>query len=158
MPIPQKVTDYLNNHNIAYEAIHHSRDYTAQETARDTHTKGRAFAKTVVLYADGTYCMLVLPAVSRLDMNRIKQELHCSCADLATEEEMAQICPDCEIGAMPPFGELYDMPVYVDSSLGKNNRFITCNAGTHEDAVRLLYEDFCDLVKPSVAELAKHFN
>ncbi|MFQ5864346.1 MAG: aminoacyl-tRNA deacylase [bacterium] len=153
MAIPQNIRSFLNEHKIPYEVIHHRRDYTAQETAADTHTKGKDFAKTVILFVDNKYCMAVLPAVYHVDMKKIKKELDAKKVSLATEDEISNICPDCEIGAMPPFGPLYKLPVYVSHHL-KEDHMITFNAGTHEDVIRMLYSDFEKLVNAVVIDLA----
>jgi Ala-tRNA(Pro) deacylase len=155
MSIPHAITEFLNQQEVPYEAIHHRRDYTAQETAADTHTKGRDFAKTVILFADNKYCLAVLPAVRHIDMQKAKKELHAKNVALATEEEIRTICTDCEVGAMPPLGPLYQLPVYVSPEL-RDDRMITFNAGTHEDVIRLLYEDFEKVVKPVVIDFASN--
>jgi Ala-tRNA(Pro) deacylase len=155
MPIPQTIRLFLNGRNVPYEFIHHRRDYTAQETAADTHTKGRDFAKTVVLFVDNQYAMAVLPAIEQLDLEKVKKELKAKRVSLATEDEIAEICGDCELGAMPPLGPLYHLAVYVSDHLVKDH-IITFNAGTHEDAVRMMYSDFEKLVHPQVLELTKN--
>lgn len=152
MPIPQKIKSYLDEHKIAYEAIHHRRDYTAQEAAADTHTPGKDFAKTVVLFVDNNYCIVVLPAIYQVDMKKIRKALNAKRVSLASEDEIAEICSDCEVGAMPPFGPFYKLPVYVSHHLAQDH-MITFNAGTHEDAIRMLYRDFEKLVKPVVVDL-----
>lgn len=153
MPVPDKIQSFLNEHKIAYEMIHHRRDYTSQETAADTHTKGKEFAKTVVLFVDNDYCMAVLPAIYQVDMEKVKRQTEAHEVALATEHEIERICPDCEIGAMPPFGKLYNLPVFVDRNLTEDH-LITFNAGTHEDAIRMLYHDFEKLARPKVIDLA----
>jgi Ala-tRNA(Pro) deacylase len=155
MPIPQAIKSFLNEQKIPYEIIHHHRDYTAQEAAADTHTKGRDFAKTVILFVDNKYVMAVLPAIHQVDLEKVKKELKAKVATLATEDEIAEICGDCEVGAMPPLGPLYKLPVYVSHHLAKDH-LITFNAGTHEDAVRMMYSDFEKLVKPLALELTKN--
>jgi Ala-tRNA(Pro) deacylase len=154
MAIPQQIKAYLNGLKIPYEVIHHRRDFTAQETARDTHTPGRDFAKTIVLYADNDYYMMVLPATYKLDLQKIKTALGWRYVDLATEEELAQVCADCEVGAMPPLGRLYNMKVFVDRHLTEDH-LITFNAGTHEDVIRLRYDDFNMLSNPNVIDIAR---
>lgn len=152
MPIPKPIKSYLDEHKIPYEVIHHRRDYTAQETAADTHTKGKDFAKTVILFADNKYCMAVLPAIYQVDMKKIRKELSVKKVSLATEDEIGDICSDCEVGAMPPLGPLYKLPVYVSHHLAEDH-MIAFNAGTHEDVIRMLYSDFEKLVKPVVLDL-----
>jgi Ala-tRNA(Pro) deacylase len=152
MSIPQKIKSHLDEHKVPYEAIHHRRDYTAQEAAADTHTPGKDFAKTVILFVDNNYCMAVLPAIYQVDMKKIRKALKAKRVALASEDEIAEICPDCETGAMPPFGPLYQLPVYVSHHLAQDH-MITFNAGTHEDVIRMLYRDFVELVKPVVVDL-----
>ncbi|NIR50879.1 YbaK/EbsC family protein [candidate division KSB1 bacterium] len=153
--MPQTVKSYLDENKTPYESIHHRRDYTAQETAADTHTKGKEFAKTVILFVDQKYCMAVLPAIYQVDLDKIKKELNAKEVNLATEEEISQLCRDCEIGAMPPFGNLYDLPVYVSHHLTEDN-MITFNAGTHEDVIRMMYDDFEKLVNPKVLDMTSN--
>jgi Ala-tRNA(Pro) deacylase len=129
MSIPNEIVAYLEEHDIKFEAIHHRRDFTAQETAADTHTKGVDFAKTVIMFVDNAKMV-----------------------NLASEEEIATICPGCEVGAMPPFGSLYQIPVYVSQYL-KADHNITFNAGTHEDVIRMLYADFEKLENPQLMDL-----
>ncbi|HEX9652377.1 MAG TPA: YbaK/EbsC family protein [bacterium] len=155
MSIPHAITAFLNEQKVPYEAIHHRRDYTAQETAADTHTKGKDFAKTVILFVDNKYCMMVLPAVRHIDMQKARKDLHARKVNLATEDEIRSICTDCEVGAMPPLGPLYRLPVYVSAEL-RDDRMITFNAGTHEDVIRLLYDDFEKVVKPTVIDFTSN--
>jgi Ala-tRNA(Pro) deacylase len=145
----QRVTSYLDEHRIPYETIHHRRDYSAQKTAADTHTPGKAFAKTVVLFADHKFYMFVLPAHKKVDLEKIKRDLGVKEARLATEGEFSGICTGCEVGAMPPFGAFYKLPVYVSQYLTEDP-FITFNAGTHEDVIRMRYGDYENLMHPVV--------
>ncbi len=143
----EHVKNYLNSHTVPYEMIHHRRDFTAQEAAADTHTKGTDFAKSVILWVENRYCMAVLPASKQIDLAKVKKFLHVKSAEIASEDEVEAICTHCEIGAMPPFGEFYDIPVYVSTDLTYEH-LITFNAGTHEDVVRMRYRDYDELVKP----------
>ncbi len=145
----QRVTSYLDEHKIPFEAIHHRRDYSAQKTAADTHTPGKAFAKTVILFVDNKFCMFVLPASRKVDLEKVKRELGAKDVRLATESEFSGICTSCEVGAMPPFGMLYDLPVYV-SHLLLEDHLITFNAGTHEDVMRMRYSDYEKLARPVI--------
>jgi Ala-tRNA(Pro) deacylase len=147
--MPQTLKSFLDERRIPYEAMHHRRDYTSQHAAADTHTPGLAFAKTVILRVDEKFCMFVLPAARQIDMDKVKLALPASEVRLATEDEISGLCGDCEVGAMPPFGVLFDLPVYVSHRLTAD-RLITFNAGTHEDVVRMLYGDYAALVKPTV--------
>ncbi len=151
--IATSLKQYLEDHKIRYEAIHHRRDYTAQETAADTGTPGMEFAKTVILRAGRRFAMVVLPAHHMVDMARMKQLLGAEDLRLATEDEIRRLCPDCPAGAEHPFGNLYEIPVYVSKDLTRNP-WITFNAGTHEDAVRMRFADYDLLVEPKPADLS----
>jgi Ala-tRNA(Pro) deacylase len=152
MPIPKEITSYLDEHRVPYETIHHRRDFTAQETAADTHTKGKEFAKTIVLFIDDRYYLAVLPAHRQVSLSKIKDGLHAKNVALASEDEISSIFNNCETGAMPPLGELYNLPVYVDDEIHRDYQ-ITFNAGTHEDVIRMLYKDYQALVHPKVMDI-----
>lgn len=152
-PVAQRIRSFLKEHGIEYETLHHQRDYTAQETAAHTHTPGREFAKAVVLRVGEEYAMAVLPSHHVLDPEKLAGVLGGQDVGLASEEEIQRICVDCEVGAVPPFGNLYGLPVYVSPELAANER-ITCVAGSHADVIRLAYRDFETSVKPISAELS----
>ena len=147
--IPSTLKKYLDTSGVGYQVITHSPDYVAQRTAEDTHTPGRLFAKCVLVWADNYYAMVVLPADRIVDFALLRRELGTTDAGLVREEEMHRLFPDCEVGAEPPFGNLYDLPVYLDSDLDKEET-ITFNAGTHEVAMRMLVSDFKRLTQPTV--------
>ena len=147
MPI-ESITAFLDAQHVPYEVLHHRTDYTAQETAADTHTPGREFAKTVILDVGAGHAMAVVPALYKVDLEKIRQSVGTRQVSLASEQEMSDLCPDCDVGAEPPLGNLYDMPVYVDPTLERDET-ITFNGGTHEDAIRMQYEDFKRLVHPT---------
>ena len=152
MPI-KKLFELLENEGVAYEIIRHRADYTAQETAADTHTPGREFAKTVLLdLGDRGPAMAVVPAVFRLDLEKIRRSLGTPRVQLADEDAIRRLCPDCEVGAMPPFGNLYDMPVFVDPTLAADET-ITFNAGTHEEALRMRFGDYERVVRPVLIDM-----
>lgn len=152
MAVPSFIRAYLDEHTIPYEVIQHRRDYTAQETAAHTHTPGKSFAKTVILRTNGHYVMAVVPAHRHIDFDKVRAVLHCPHVRLATEEEIKTICPDCEVGAMPPIGTIYDLRVFASNELAHEPE-ITFNAGTHVDAIRLRYRDFQKLVHAATADL-----
>ncbi len=152
-PVPQRIKDALAQRSVPYEMIRHRRDYTAQETAQDTRTPGIEFAKTVVLRVDGAFVMAVLPAPHKVDLDELRRALRARDIRLATEDEIERLCPDCEVGAEPPLGMLYELPVYVSSWLTGDER-ITFNAGTHEDAIRMRFSDFLELVRPTVLDFS----
>lgn len=152
--LPRRLLSFLEEHAIDFETVHHRRDYTAQEAAAHTHTSGREFAKTVLIWIDNTYALAVLPAHHHVDLEQLRVALGAQEVKLATEAEMQELCPDCETGALPPFGNLYGLPVYVSTTLKAEDR-ITFNAGTHEDAIRMPYGDFTRLVQPQILDFSE---
>lgn len=144
-----KLKDYLDRQNIKYVSIQHSPAYTAQEVAASTHVPGRDFAKTILVKVEGKMAMLVLPATRKVVLSDVRDLLGVDKAKLATEEEFKSLFPDCETGAMPPFGNLYGMDVYVAPSLAAEKE-IAFNAGTHTDVIKMAYDDFERLVSPKV--------
>ena len=143
--------EYLDSHGIRYISIRHSLAYTAQEVAASAHVLGRDFAKTVIVTSDEGLAMVVLPASRRLVLSDLREMMITDHVRLASEAEFKAAFPDCELGAMPPFGNLYGMPVYVAASLAEETE-IAFNAGTHTEAIKLAYEDFDRLVQPTVLE------
>lgn len=150
--VPVSIKQFLDDAGVQYAVIPHLRDYSAQRTAADTFTPGREFAKTVILRMEGRMAMAVLPADCMLDFEKLRQHFG-ETVDLATEAEIARLCPDCEVGAEPPFGALYNLPVYVARELTRDD-MITFNGGTHEEAIRMRYADFDRLVRPQVIDMA----
>lgn len=148
-----RVQKLLDERSLRYERLQHPRDFTAQETAAHTHTRGREFAKAVIVKVAGRFAMAVLPSHHVVDVERLAAALGGQRVELAEEEEITRLFPDCEPGAIPPFGSLYDLPVYVSPTLSEDDR-ITCVAGTHEDALRLAYRDWEALVKPRVVDFS----
>mgnify|MGYP001824247912 CR=1 FL=1 len=144
----------LEESKIEYEVLHHERDFIAQETAHDTHTPGAAFAKSVVLEAGQRHALAVIPAPEHVDLDKAADALGAEEAELAAEERMAELFPDCEVGAEPAFGNLYGLAVLVDPALSENE-FITFNAGTHEEAVRMRYADYKRAVRPMLAHITE---
>jgi Ala-tRNA(Pro) deacylase len=151
MVVLERLQNYLKIHHIPYEEIPHSTAYTAREVAENLHVPAKMFAKVVVVKADGRFVMAVLPSSWLVDLKRLEEVLGYSRVRLATEDELATLFPDCEVGTMPPFGNLYGLPVYVDELLAKDED-IYFDAGTHKEAIKLRYRDFADVVHPQVAE------
>ena len=150
MPIHTKLGEFLDASGVAYEVRSHLQAFTAQEVAAAQHVPGREMAKVVIVRAGREFLMAVLPAPQRVDLGQLgaaagKPDLH-----LATEAEFAGLFPACEAGAMPPFGNLYGLPVWVDQALTRD-KDISFNAGTHDQTVRMAYADFARLVQPRVA-------
>jgi len=151
--IASRLRALLEENGVEYERIHHHRDYTAMETAAHTHTPGKEFAKAVIVRVRGDFAMAVVPSHHVVDLERLASALGGAEVALASEEEFQGLCPDCEEGAIPPFGNLYDLEVYVRPELAANER-ITCVAGHHAEAIRLDYRDFARLVKPKPVDLS----
>ena len=151
MIILKRLQSYLDGYKIPYQVVNHSIAYTAREAAESLHVPADTFAKVVVVKGNGRYVMAVLPSTWKVDFVRLEEVLGCPHVRLATEEELAVLFPDCEIGSMPPFGNLYGTPVYVDAMLAKDEE-IVFDAGTHAGAIKLRYKDFAELVHPKVAE------
>ena len=151
MPL-SKLREFLDSHHIKYLVISHSLAYTAQGVAALAHVSGKKLAKTVIVKLDGVLAMTVIPASDHVDLDRLRTFCGSRNVELATEQEFKDAFPDCETGAMPPFGNLYDMPVYADESLGENEE-ITFSAGTHRELVRMNWADMLRLVNPTVCRL-----
>lgn len=150
MPV-KMLKDFLENHKIKYVATTHSPAFTSQEIAAAAHVSGRQLAKTVIVKADGKFAMVVVPANSQINFAKLKESIG-TMADLATESEFKDKFPGCEVGAMPPFGNLYDMPVYVSNQISQQDH-ILFNAGSHSELMQVAYRDFERLVKPKVVVL-----
>jgi len=152
MPI-KNLKEFLDNQKVKYVAISHSAAFTAQEIAASAHVSGHELAKTVMVRLDGDLAMAVLPASYKVDLNALREAASAKQVELAGEQEFRSQFPECELGAMPPFGNLYDMPVYVDQNLTKDDA-IAFNAGSHTELIKLSYKDFERLVKPTVLKFA----
>jgi Ala-tRNA(Pro) deacylase len=145
----QRLKEFLDRQNIRYVSIQHSPAYTAQEVAASAHISGRDMAKTVVVKIEGQMALVVLPANRKVVLADLREMLGADQVKFATEDEFKGQFPDCEIGAMPPFGNLYGMEVYVASSLAEEAE-IAFNAGTHTEVIKLAWPDFERLVRPKV--------
>ncbi|HHJ52948.1 MAG TPA: YbaK/EbsC family protein [Caldithrix abyssi] len=152
MPM-NRLRNYLDEHGVKYVVIIHSPTYTAQEIAASAHIPGNELAKTVILKIDGKMAMAVLPASRMVDLELCQEKIGAKKVELATEEEFKYQFSDCEIGAMPPFGNLFDMETYVSDEL-KKNEFIVFNAGNHRELIKTSYRDFEKLVQPKVIPLS----
>jgi Ala-tRNA(Pro) deacylase len=152
MGIPSKLIEFLNQNKVRYKLLHHPEAFTAQELAAIEHVKGKQHAKVVMVKADGRQMMAVLPADHRVDLEKFRQ-LTGQSAALATETEFKALFPDCAVGSMPPFGNLYGVETFVDQSL-TDNEMIVFEAGTHSDAMKMRYGDFARVANPKVADFA----
>ncbi len=154
MQCKDRLEAYLRENQVPFQMQHHARVFTAQEVAASEHIPGKMLAKVVMALADGRLLMVVLPAPDRVDLAKLGMLLNARDVRLAQESEFAAAFPDCEVGAMPPFGNLYNLPVYVDTTLAEDET-IVFQAGTHTDTMSMRYADFERLVRPTVAELAQ---
>ncbi|KGM56416.1 prolyl-tRNA synthetase [Lysobacter arseniciresistens ZS79] len=145
---------FLDDRHVPYETLTHDRTITAQETANAAQIGSRHFAKTVMVKVDGKLAMVVMPAAYRTDMARLSRALDGATVELAGEDEFRNAFPDCELGAMPPFGNLYGIPVHADARLA-GEETIAFNAGTHTDLVRMPCAEFERLAQPRMLHLAQ---
>lgn len=152
MPV-KRLKEFLDSHNVKYITINHSRIFTAEETAKSAHIPRREFAKTVITKIGGKIVMCVLPASRRVNLDLLKNVAESCNVALANEKEFKDLFPLCEIGAMPPFGNLYGMDVFVDETLSKGEE-IAFNAGSHRELIMMAYKDFDRLVKPKVTKFS----
>jgi Ala-tRNA(Pro) deacylase len=152
MPILKKLKEFLDANRVRYEVRSHRTAYTAQEVAAAEHIPARDMAKVVMVREGGQYLMAVLPAPYHIGLEQLEKAVGRTGLRLATEAEFAGLFPGCQPGAMPPFGNLYGMPVWVDKALTRDEE-IAFNAGNHEQTVHMKYADFARLVQPSVASL-----
>ncbi|MCC6543934.1 MAG: YbaK/EbsC family protein [Nitrospirae bacterium] len=157
MAIVERVEAVLKKNNVIYNTIKHQEVYTAQEIAESMHVSGKNMAKVVMVKAKERYIMTVMPASCRMDFRKLKNILSETDLRLALEEEFKTIFPDCEAGAEPPFGNLYDIETYVDKSLAEDDQ-IYFNAGNHYEIVVMDYTDYDNIVRPKVAEFAEHLH
>jgi len=149
----QKLKDFLDRHNIKYVTISHSFAYTAQEIAASAHVAGKELAKTVMVKIDDKMAMAVLPAAFKISFDLMKKAAGAANVELANEQEFKDMFPESELGAMPPFGNLYGMEVFVDEILSQDEE-IAFNAGSHTELIKLAYRDFERLVKPKAAKFS----
>ena len=152
----KKLKEFLDSENIKYISIMHSRAYTSQETAEMAHISGKELAKTVMVKLDGKMAMAVLPANEQIDLELLKSNTNAKKAALAEEDEFRNLFPQCETGAMPPFGNLYGQQVYVEDSLTADET-IAFNAGSHSELIQLSYGDYARLVKPKVIRMSTRY-
>jgi Ala-tRNA(Pro) deacylase len=146
--VPDPIKNYLDERGVPFRASEHSYGVTAQRTAQAAHVPGRRFAKTVVLKQNGRFLLAVVPAVESVDLAAVRDALGPGLT-VASEEEMAELFPSCEAGAMPPLGGLYGLPVIADACLEKQPT-ITVNGGTHTDVIELRWEDFVQAEHPRI--------
>jgi Ala-tRNA(Pro) deacylase len=149
----EKLKKYLDESGVEYIEINHPREYTAQQVAAVSHIPGGEMAKTVMIKIKDKLAMAVLPASFRVDFHLLREVIGTDEVELAREHEFQTLFPDCDIGAMPPFGNLYDLEVYVAEKLTEGE-MIAFNACTHTDLIRMSYKDYESLVKPKIIRFA----
>lgn len=154
MRCKERLEAYLREQGVPFQIQHHPIAFTAQEVAASEHVPGRMVVKVVMVVADSKPVMLALRATDRVDLRTLAAVLGATEVRLAEEREFGALFPDCELGAMPPFGNLYGVPVYVDTALAEDET-IVFQAGTHTDTMSLTYADFARLVQPTVADFAE---
>jgi Ala-tRNA(Pro) deacylase len=152
MPV-KKLKEFLDSNKVKYVSISHSPAFTAQQIAASAHIPGKDLAKTVMIKIDNNMAMAVLPASLKVDFDLLKKEVGSKKIELATEHEFKDLFPECEIGAMPPFGNLYGMDVYVAQRLTEDTD-IAFNAGSHTELIKLAYTDYEKLVKPKILKFS----
>jgi Ala-tRNA(Pro) deacylase len=152
MPV-KRLKEFLDSQGVKYVSVHHSPAYTAQEIAASAHVRGKELAKTVMVTLDGRMAMAVLPASHKLSVDLLRQAAGAENVQLAGERAFCDMFPGCEVGAMPPFGNLYGVEVYASKLLAGDEE-IAFNAGSHTELIRLAYADFQRLVQPKLAKIA----
>lgn len=152
MPVTQ-LKEFLDKNKVKYVSIRHSTAYTAQEIAASAHVKGRSMAKTVIVKIDGKIALAVLPAKYQIDLEKLKNSCKASSLELAREQEFSHLFPGCETGAMPPFGNIYKLPVYADETLKKDEE-IAFNACSHTELIQIPCKEFERLAKPKFCKFS----
>jgi len=152
--ISTRLKQFLDQQQVGYDVMQHDPAFTAQQLAARLHVPGREFVKVVVVKMDGQFALAVLPAPLRVNLKTLAEGAGAKKCQIASEAEFQQLFPDCELGAMPPFGNLYNLPTYVDQELTFDEN-IVINAGTHAEAIRLRYSDFARLARPKVVRFGE---
>lgn len=151
----ETLTQYLEENEVNFQIVRHERAFTAQEAAAAAHIPGDAVAKAVMVIVDGEMGMAVLPASYRVNLDLLKDQLDADQVRMATEKEFKDRFPDCDVGALPPFGNLYGIPIYAEERLSKQIDLAFCG-GTHTELIRMPFEDFKRLAEPTILEFAYH--
>jgi len=150
-----RVVEFLEKSSVRYEVSEHAPAFTAQQMAAVEHEPGKYVAKPVIVKADGKYLMCVLAACYKIDLRALKDQLGAQSVELAEEKEIGKMFDDCELGAEPPFGNLYNLPTIMDKALEKDDH-ITFQAGAHDKAIRISMAEYRKLVEPKVLEFSYH--
>jgi len=154
MPLSERLRSFLDSHRAEFTHSTHPIAFTAREVAAAEHLPPRELAKVVVIFGDAADHIVVIPANRQVDLHEVRSALGLSQARLATESELVKLFPDCAVGAMPPFGDLYGLPVYLDSTLAGQDT-IAFNAGTHQDVIHMRLPEFRRLVSPQVVSVVR---
>ena len=154
MPLSERLRKFLESRHAEFTLSQHPNAFTAREVAAAEHLPAREVAKTVIVFGDGVYHMIVVPASKLVDLVEVRPTLGLAQLRLAREDELSTLFPDCELGAMPPFGPLYGFPVYLDSTLAAQDT-IAFNAGSHREVIHMKTAEFRRLVSPTVVSLAR---
>ncbi len=149
------IIEFLDKSKVKYKVTKHKPAFTAQHTAAEVHEPGKYVAKPVVVKIDGQYVMCVLPACYNIDLKALKKQLKAKSVELAKEKELGKIFGDCELGAQPPFGNLYSLQTIIDKTLDEDDH-ILFQCGSHEKALRMNMDDYRKLVSPKVLEFSYH--
>jgi len=152
-----QIKQYLEQQKVDYQLLSHRPTFTAQQMAAEEHVPGQNVAKPVIVRADGKYLMCVIPACYKVDLDELKQQLKAKELQLASEEELAKLFPECELGAEPPFGNIYGIKTIIDKSLTQD-KYLVFQAGSHEQALRVIYQDYEKLVQPQVLKFSYHLH
>ena len=144
----QRLKQFLDSKNVRYVSLNHSMAFTALEIAKSAHLSSKEMAKTIILLIDDQPTMAVLPAAYKVDLEMLRDAFETNNVELASEQDFAKLFPDCEVGAMPPFGNLYAMDVYIAESITEHT-YIAFSAGSHSEVIRMTYNDYEALVSPS---------
>jgi Ala-tRNA(Pro) deacylase len=155
MTVVHKLKAYLDRENIDYQILEHSLAYTAMEIAGSQHVPGRQVVKSVIVKAENKFIMCILPAIHYIDLYKLQDILKTKEISLASEQEISKLFPEFEMGAEPPFGNLYNLPIYADKAL-EVDEGIVFNAGTHTDMIKMKWSDYARLAKPILADLGIH--
>lgn len=155
MSIALKIRELLDKEHINYQVLEHQLVYTALEIAQAQHLPGHQVVKSVIVHGDNQWILCVLPATHKIDFEKLKKELSLKTASLANEGKVASLFPGSDVGAMPPFGQLAGIPVYVDSNL-QENETIAFNAGTHTEMLKMRFKDFMQIAKPVIKDFSVH--
>jgi len=154
MAVPQRIRDYLDSQYVPYETLHHSQAFTAQEVAHSLHVSGKKCVKAVVASGDNKLVIVVMPASHRLNFQELKAALKANQLEMLVERELVDLFPDCDLGAVPPLGNLYGIEVWVDRAVANAEKILFC-AGTHEDCIRMRYSDFAKVTRPYLGHFSE---